>query len=103
MLLYIITLISKALYKQNTGDLVICIKSTMQKHGTRCRDCILVFLPCLVTFLDYIFSACIYCYRRTEDGYKESWRQKMSYFSRRMTNSRRRPLKSAGNRESYKH
>ena len=85
---------------------MICIKSTMHKHGTRCRDGILVvFLPCFLRFhpTSHIFPACTYCYRGTEEGYKESWRQKMSYFNKRMTNSRRRPLKLAGNRESYKH
>ena len=55
--------------------------------------------------------------RATIEGCRQRWRlrtpnssRKMVKFSnkvqnssRRMTNSRRRPFKSAGNRESYKH
>ena len=48
--------------------------------------------------------------RRTKEGCRQRWRLRIPNYSRRMVkfsnkvqNSRRRPLKSAGNRESYKH
>ena len=41
--------------------------------------------------------------RRTEEGYRQRWRVKISYFSDKTQKSERRLLKSTGNRQSYKH